>query len=146
MSADHAIARDAVERQCAMFAQFVGDNDPAKITRVALSRLSGFPASTLQGWAGGVTMPHYAVLILSQHLPAQAINLLFEPVGKRLVDAESAPADWDGLAARAAGFTAEICEARRDGKIDHIESARLRKSGRALIAETQAIVAGDRMP
>lgn len=125
-----------------MFAQYVGDNDPAKITRVALSRLTGFPASTLQGWAGGVTMPHYAVLILSLHLPAHAINLLFEPVGKRLIEAETVAANWNGLAAATAALAADICDAQRDGKITHIEDARLRNRSRTVIAEAQALVGG----
>ena len=79
-------------------------------------------------------MPIHGLLVLAQHLPAEAINLLLEPAGKRLVDAERGLTNWDEVAAQTSGLTFEICEARADGIIDHIETAKLRATARALAA------------
>jgi len=117
----------------AMFASFVGPG--LYITRVALASASGISASTLGSWAGGAAMPLSAILALSHHLPAAAINMMFEPAGKRLVDADEKTANWDAVAASASMLTFEICDARADGQIDHVERARLRQRARAVAAE-----------
>ena len=143
MSADGRIARDVAERQAAMFAMFVG---PGRFTtRAALSAASGMPESTLKSYANGAAMPLHAVLILADYLPGSAINMLTEPGRRRLVAIEIADSDWDGAAAEAAGLVAEVCEARRDGNIDHSEDARLKSRARQLIAELSEIAGtGDR--
>lgn len=141
MSAESPIARDVAERQVAMFAMFVG---PGRFTtRAALSAASKIPESTLKSYAGGAAMPLHAALALSHFLPGEALNMLTEPAGKRLVDVERSAADWDGTAAEAAGLVADVCEARRDGRIDHIEDRRLKTRARRLIAELSEIAGGD---
>lgn len=134
------LQRDIAERQRAMFGLFVGPR--LFVTRAALAAATGIPTSTLQDWAQGVTAPLWGVLALARVLPREAINMLTEPAGFRLTDCDPGLACWDGLAAEAAGLTSDICEARRDGRIDHREEARLRKRARALIADAQAVVDG----
>lgn len=133
MSSENAIAQDVTARQVAMFASFVGPG--LYTTRAALSAASGFPESTLKSWANGAAMPFHAVLVLRRHLPAAAVHMMTEPGGCRFADVETAKADWDSIAADAAGLVSEVCEARRDGQIDHVEQAKLRRRGRALLAE-----------
>jgi len=134
------VQRNVAERQRAMFGLFVGPQ--LFVTRAALAAATGIPASTLQDWAQGVTMPLWGALALARALPREAINMLTEPVGFRLADSDPGAACWDGLAAEAANLTADICEAQRDGHIDHREEARLRQRARTLIADAQAVVDG----
>lgn len=132
MARDARLAQDVAERQRAMFAMFVGRGLYA--TRAALAAASGIPESSLRGYADGAAMPFHAVLALGPCLPREALNMLAEPGGLRLVDVEQAASDWDASAAAAAGFVAEVCEARRDGHIDHVETARLQRRARELNA------------
>ena len=141
MASDQQFSRNVAERQKAMFAMFVGQG--LYTTRAALCAASGIPASTLQDWANGAAMPLHGALHLSLFLPAEAINMLCEVAGKRLVaDGPDAASTWNVVAASAAGLTADICEAQRDGRIDHSEDARLRRRVREVIATAQTMVAG----
>lgn len=115
-----------------MFASFVGPG--LFITTAALSRACHIPEASLRNYAGGAAMPVHVLLCLSRHLPAEAIDLMTEPAGKRLIDAERATANWDAVAAELAGLTFEICDARADGQIDHVERAKLRTGARAVAA------------
>jgi hypothetical protein len=133
MADDRRYAREVAERQCAMFVSFVGHG--RHTTFAALEAASGYPESTLRGYAGGAAMPVSALLALSDHLPRAAINMITEVGGKRLTDAEKSETNWDSLAAKTAGMTSAICEARADGQIDHVEKAILKQTGRELLAE-----------
>jgi hypothetical protein len=136
------LAQDVVERQMTMFASFVGQS--LTTTYAALAAASGIPASTLQSYAGGTTMPVHVLLAISRHLPAAAIDLITGPAGKRLIDADKSDTNWDALAAKTSGLTFEICDARSDGQIDHVEDARLRATARALAAELTSVAEGKR--
>lgn len=138
MSAESRIAHDVAERQVQMFGMFVGRE--LTVTRAALSRASGIPESTLKSYADGAAMPFHTVLTLRKFLPCEAINMLSEPGGARLVAIKASKANWDALACTAAGLVSEVCQARADGVIDHQEDARLRKRTRAMIAEAADLV------
>jgi hypothetical protein len=138
MAADSEISRKIADRQVQMFTMFVGPG--LLMTRAALVRASGIPEGTLREWANGAAMPFHGVMTLSKFLPGEAINMLTEPAGKRLVDAETTDTNWDALACSAAALVGEVCEARRDGNINHVEDARLKERTRALIAEAQGAV------
>lgn len=138
MSADSRLARDIEDRQVAMFASFVGPS--GHITRAALSAASKIPTSTLKSWAEGAAMPLHGVLAIRPHLPAAAINMMTEPGGVRFASCDAQDANWDSIAASAAGLVGDICEARKDGSIDHVESAHLRARTRNLIAEAVSAV------
>lgn len=133
MSAEGNLAQDIVERQRTMFSMFVGPR--LHTTRAALAAASKIPDSTLKSWAAGAAMPLHGLLTLRRFLPAAAIDMLTEPGGVRFTEIEGAEASWDAIAADAAGFVSEVCEARKDGKIDHVEDARLKQRARALAAE-----------
>ena len=138
MSAESRLARDVTDRQIAMFASFVGPG--LHITRAALAAATKIPDSTLKSWAGGAAMPLHAVLAIRPHLPAAAINMLTEPGNARLTSIDAQESNWDAIAATAAGLVADVCDARKDGQIDHIEKARLRARTRELIAEAASAV------
>lgn len=137
MPADSTMARDCADRQIAMFAMFVGPG--LYTTRAALSAASRIPDSTLKSWAAGAAMPLQAVLTLRRFLPGAAINMLTEPGDCRLVSIEASATNWDALTADAAGFVAEVCTARSDGQVDHVEADRLRHRARTLIAALSEI-------
>lgn len=132
------LARDIAARQVTMFAMFVGQGRFA--TRAALSRASGIPESTLKDYASGTAMNLATVLHLRRFLPAEAINMLSEPGDARIVDTEASDTNWDEIASSAAQLVGDICDARKDGKIDHVEDRHLRQRARALIAEAQSAV------
>lgn len=141
MSSESRIAHEVAERQVEMFAMFVGQG--RTVTRAALSRASGIPESTLKSYAAGAAMPFAAGLTLAKFLPSEAIGMLTEVVGLRLTPIEAIETNWDAIAADAAGLTFEICEARKDGNIDHIERARLKSRGRQVIARLSDAIADD---
>lgn len=141
MSVESRIAQDVTERQVAMFAMFVGPG--LVVTRAALSRASGIPESTLKSYADGAAMPLHAALAVRRFLPPEAMNMVLEPAGIRFCDVLAKEANWDSVAADAAGLTFEICEARKDGSIDHVERARLRTRGRAVMAALADALADD---
>ncbi len=124
--------RDVADRSVVMFASFVGRG--LHTTRAALSAASGVPESSLREYAGGAAMPVHVLLAIADHLPAAAINMITEPAGKRLIDAEKTDTNWDVLAAAAATLTSQVCEARADGVIDHVEDRQLKARGRVLAA------------
>lgn len=139
MSADSPMAQEIAARQVTMFASFVGPG--MHTTRAALAAASKIPESTLKSYAGGAVMPLHVLLTLRRHLPKAAIDLVTEPGGVRLAEIETSETSWDAVAAGAAGFVADVCDARADGIIDHVETERLKKRARALAAELADAVA-----
>lgn len=133
MSAESRIAQEVAERQVMMFSMFVGPGTP--MTRAALSVRTGIPESTLKSYANGAAMPLHVALVLRKFLPREAMNMLTEPGDARFTPIEQEEACWDGIAAAASGLVAEICMARSDGKIDHVEKARLQARARAVNAK-----------
>ncbi len=133
MSAENGIAQDIADRQVEMFAMFVGEG--RRITRAALSAASRIPTSTLKSWAAGAAMPVHGLLTLRKFLPPEAIDMITEAGGARMVGITKTETNWDQIAAGAAGLVGEVCEARKDGVIDHVEDGKLKSRTRALIAE-----------
>lgn len=138
MSDVGSIARNVADRQVTMFAMFVGQG--MFVTRAALSRASGIPESTLREWAGGAAIPLHGVLTLNKFLPGEAIQMLTEHAGVRLVPVEAKESTWDEIAAEGALLTFEICEARKDGVIDHREDASLRSRARRVVASLTDLI------
>jgi len=133
MSAESRIAHEVAERQVMMFSMFVGPGTP--MTRAALSVRTGIPESSLKSYANGAAMPLHVALVLRKFLPREAMNMLTEPGDARFAPIEQAEACWDGIAAAASGLVAEICMARSDGNIDHVEKAKLQARARAVTAQ-----------
>lgn len=80
-------------------------------------------------------MPLHVYVALCRILPDDLTSLVLDGADKRIVPLESSPEAWLGVAAEASGLAAEICEAKADGKITHIEQARLEKRARKLAAK-----------
>lgn len=138
MTPDLPLEREIADRQVAMFAMFVGLG--LYTTRAALSAASKIPTSTLKDWANGSAIPFHGVMRLRRYLPPEAINMLTEPAGARIVDTEGGDANWDEVAASAAGLAAEICVARADGNLTPSERAALKRRAREVVADVQAAV------
>jgi len=141
MRDESQISRDVADRQIQMFGMFVGQG--LTTTRAALARASKIPESTLRSYAEGAAMPLHAALTLRRFLPSEAINMLTEPGNVRFCSIDAEETNWDAIACDAAGLTFEICEARKDGVIDHQEKARLRSRGRQVIARLSDAIAED---
>ena len=142
MSGDNRFGYDPIQRQVDMLRMFVGEG--CYTTRAALARASGIPAPTLKSYAAGAAMPFHTVLALTKFLPREAINMLTEPAGVRLVDVQqSEDGCWDEAAALTAGLVAEICVARSDGIINHTERASLRARARTVTAVLSDLTADD---
>jgi transcriptional regulator with XRE-family HTH domain len=103
---------------------------------------TGMGLSSIGQYARGETaMGGAAILKLAgvKDFPAELLTLLFEGTGRTVIDAETAEADWLGLAAESAGLAAEICHDAKDG-FSPSEVGRLRTKTRALIAEASSLV------
>jgi len=141
MSDASSLARNVADRQVTMFQMFVGQG--LFVTRAALSRASGIPESTLRDWAGGSAIPLHGVLTLAKFLPGEAVQMLTEPAGLRLVAIDAKESSWDEIAAEGSLLTFEICEARKDGMIDHREDAVLRARARRVVASLTDLIGGN---
>ncbi len=90
-----------------------------------LSALAEIPETTIASWGKGTSMPAWAMVALAAHIPADLMNLLLVPVGLTFATIDKAESDLDTLACEASGFTHELLEAKRDGKVTPIERAKL---------------------
>ena len=109
MPPKHPAALETVDAQVRMFALHVGQG--LFCTRAELARRTGIAEATLQGWAGGAAMPVWAVNVLAEHLPGEAINLLFACSGRRIAPIDQECANWDDLASSVSRMTFEISSA-----------------------------------
>jgi hypothetical protein len=132
--------RNVEQRQRDVFSMFVGAGPAKRMTFGALAAATGISKSSLADYANGVAMPLHNLLRLVPALPKEAADMLIAPSGKRFADIETADANWDKIAAEAAGLVSEVCTARSDGVIDHQEEARLKKMTRKLIADALGAV------
>lgn len=125
---------DPVALQADMFRLYVG---PGR--RIPgwgpLSDATGVPLSSLKSYAQGTVMPYPVLLRLIAVLPIEAGNMLLAPAGFKLAAIETDDDDWNGIGAEASLLTFEICDAQRDGRIDHVETARLKKRVATLVAK-----------
>lgn len=87
---------------------------------------SGIPHGTLRSYAAGTAMPVAALLKLAQVIPAHLINLMLDPGGKVLADAEPDETDLDDAVIAALEMTLKWAKARHPNSssgvaIDHTE-------------------------
>lgn len=112
------------------------------LTTPRLAALTGIPAATLVTWASGNTaMPAWAMCALSEHIPDDLMSLLMEPAGKFIGTTDAADDDLDALGCETATFTAELLEAKRDGKVTPRERDRLKDRARRVASRAQAVAA-----
>ena len=100
------------------------------LSSARLAALTDIPETTIASWGKGTSMPAWAMIALAGHIPTDLTNLLLEPVGLTFTMIDKAEGDLDTLACEASGFTHELLEAKRDGKVTPIERAKLAEKAR----------------
>lgn len=103
-----------------------------------LASATGVPARTIEAYQGGQSLPGLDnFLALSAVLPADYLAAVLELAGFRPLPLDAVGACDFATAAELAAGMAAIATALRDGRIDHVERARLRP----VIAELSAQLA-----
>lgn len=112
-----------------------------------LAQATGIPAETLSSYR---TRPsrEASAMPLTAFIKLGRVTGLTDLLSELIRDSEHclAPVEapetgWDIVAAGTAELVAEICVARADGKIDHVERARLREKAGPVIAIIQGAIA-----
>jgi len=137
MSDSEYLKPDHIALQMSMFAMFVGQGK--RVTREALFNATGIPKQSLANYAHGAAMPFDVARRICKVLP-EAINMLLEPDGLRIVPIEVEDTNWHEVGSHAAHLTYEILNATKDGAVDHVEKARLQNEARELTAKLSAAV------
>lgn len=142
MTRDDPIVRNLKARQEA----FLVAADSRGYSIAVLAKATGTPEDTLRSYKPlpsreASAMP-LQVFIKLARIPglSDLCSMLIEDSGHSLAAIEPKDTGWDVVAAEAAQLTAEICTARADGRIDHVEDAKLRSRSRKLIAEMQSAI------
>jgi hypothetical protein len=126
-----------IERQCDMFRLAKRDHS---LTAKRLAQLSRLPEPTIASWAKGTAMPAWALVVLSCYIPDDLVTMMFDPADKFVGTCD--PTDGGGLAeldCEALGFATEHAEARRDGVVTPIESARLKERARRVACAARRV-------
>jgi hypothetical protein len=106
-----------------------------------LSALTRIPENTLRSWCNGTSMPAWAMVELSRHIPASILNMLWDGSGNCIAKSDKEESTLDQLACVATGFTYDLLEAKSDGKVTPIEKARLIEAARKVQALAASVVA-----
>lgn len=109
------------------------------LSSARLAALTDIPETTIASWGKGTSMPAWAMMALAIHIPADLMNLLAEPAGLQFVPLEQQANDLDQLACEASGFTHELLEAKRDGKVTPIERDRLKEKARRVAVAAASV-------
>jgi len=139
---DNRFGRDPVAVQAEVFRMFVGIGKRIS-SWGALAEASGVPVSSLKSYAQGTTMPYPVLLALLPVLPTEAGNMLIAPSGFKLAPIAPDDANWHELGAEASMLTFEILDAEKDGRIDHVEGAKLKSRARRLVAKAVGMLSDD---
>lgn len=109
------------------------------LSTARLAARSDIPETTLATWGKGTSMPAWAMVELARHIPPDLMNLLLEGAGFCLTPLQHVDSEMDDLAYEATGFTHELLEARRDGKVTPIERAHLKEKARRVAAAAAGV-------
>ena len=112
----------------------------------ALAHETGIPESTLASYNRSnpfarSAMPMWVFVALCRVLPDEVTSVMLADAGKHVGSNETSDGDIDELAVEASGLTHEILEAKRDGKVTHIERAKISARGRKVAARARAVAA-----
>lgn len=100
-----------------------------------LAKRSPIPLGTLKGWRDGAAMPAWAVGALgTAGVPDHLLSLLLAPFGRHVGTDEAGDGDLDALGREAAHYVGDKLDAEADGKVTHIERAKLRQSAAKIAA------------
>lgn len=109
------------------------------LSTARLSALTEIPETTIASWAKGTSMPAWAMMALAIHIPIDLMNLLAHDAGLQFTPVEHQESDLDQLACEASGFTHELLEAKRDGRITPIERGNLKEKARRVAAAAASV-------
>lgn len=116
------------------------------LTLKAIASETGIKLTTLQAWCASnifararIGLPDFVTLCTV--LPDDCTSLVLEPAGKHVGSNESGEGDLDALTREATGFAAEKLEREADGKICHLDKAKLKERARR-VASVARRVAG----
>lgn len=112
----------------------------------SLASETGIPARTLASYANSnpyarAAMPLWVFVSLCRALPDEISSVILASAGKHVGTNITSDGDIDELAVEASGLTHEILEAKRDGKVTHIERAKIGARGRKVAARARAVAA-----
>lgn len=118
--------RDSIEAQREMFR--LAERE-CGLSIAAIASRSPLHLGTLKGWRDGAAMPAWAVGALgTAGVPDHLLSLLLAPFGRHVGTDEGSDGDLDVLGREAAHFVGDKLDAEADGKVTHIEKARLQQS------------------
>lgn len=109
------------------------------LSTARLSLLTEIPETTIASWGKGTSMPAWAMMALAIHIPTDLMNMLAEQAGLQFTPIEKLENDLDQLACEASGFTHELLEAKRDGKVTPIERANLKEKARRVAVAAASV-------
>jgi len=84
-------------------------------------------------------MPLPVFVKLLRVIPDDCTSVITSIANKVITSSESDDGDFDALGREAAGFVSEMLDAEADGKIDHIETARLKRRAARMAPLTQKV-------
>lgn len=109
------------------------------LSSARLSLLTEIPETTIASWGKGTSMPAWAMMALAIHIPIDLMNMLAEQARLQLIPMERLDNDLDQLACEASGFTHELLEAKRDGKVTPIERDKLKEKARRVAVAAASV-------
>ena len=108
----------------------------ARETGVSLETLKSYNRSNIFARA---KMPLPVFVKLLRVIPDDCTSVITSIANKVITSSESDDGDFDALGREAAGFVSEMLDAEADGKIDHIETARLKRRAARMAPLTQKV-------
>ena len=107
-----------------------------------LAMLTEIPATTLVTWKNGTAMPAWAMVELARFIPDDLMSLMTEPAGKFVGTlTDDGGGCLDSLGREAAGYTAELLDAKSDGIVTPMERAKLGERARRVASVARAVAA-----
>ena len=126
--------REVLAAQAEMFR--IAERDHG-LTLKAIATETGIKLTTLQTWCVGnifararIGLPDFVTLC--RVLPDDCTSLVLEPAGKHVGSNESGEGDLTALTVESAGFAADKLTREADGKLCHIDQAKLKERARRL--------------
>lgn len=86
-------------------------------------------------------MPLWVFVTLCRVIPDEVTSIMLDTAGKHVGSNEPDDADLDALTAEASGLVTDVLEAKRDGKVTHIERRRIKDRARRVASKAQAVAA-----
>lgn len=108
----------------------------ARETGVSLDTLKSYNRSNIFARA---KMPLPVFVKLLRVIPDDCTSIITGIAGKLVTSVEPEDGDLDALGREAAGFVSEKLDAEADGKVDHIEKARLKRRAQRIAAVGQRV-------